>query len=77
MKLYNNVTNNDGLIHLSHNIENMIDQSSRNVIDLVDDKSVKSAINQMKPKKRDSTFDVTSDMYRHGPDIHSFFFIRM
>ena len=35
----------------------------------IDEKIVKSAVNCMKPNKRDSSFDVTSDMYIHGPNI--------
>ena len=50
-------------------IQDNIVQSSISVIDQIDVKTVKEAVLNMKPNKRDSVYDVTSDMYQHGPDI--------
>ena len=69
MKLYNNITNLNGLGDVSSEIEKKIDKSSLKAINRVDAACVKSAVHQMKASKRDSIFDVTSDMYLHGPDI--------
>ena len=69
MKLYNNVSDNDDIDLLTSKVEDKIDISSLDVVNRIDVSCVKSAVQQMKSKKRDSTYDVTSDMYKSGPDI--------
>ena len=38
------------------------------VIEKIDFKLIRKAVDAMKPNKRDANFDVTSDMYKNSPD---------
>ena len=69
MKLYINVTENDDLVNLEKDIQKQIDMSSVEVVKKIDKRVVKSAFDCIKPNKRDSSFDVMSDMYINAPDI--------
>ena len=69
-KLFNNVENEDSAHKdLIQSIQANIGQSSMNMVEQIDIKTVKDAVLNMKPNKRDSVFDVTSDMYQKSPDI--------
>ena len=59
----------DKLQPIVNQIEEKISNSALDSIKAVDEKIVKAAISNMKPAKRDCTFDVTSDMYQNAPDI--------
>ena len=69
MNLFNNVKGDEKLNLIESEIENKIDQSSYTEISDIKENIVRSAVNALKPDKRDSVFNVTSDMYQNSSDI--------
>ena len=69
-RLFNNIEDKDSeKDDLMLNIQENIHQSSLEVIKQIVVKTVKDAVLNLKLNKRDSVFDVTSEMYHHSPDI--------
>ena len=66
-RLFNNIDEDLGPLH--EKVSSLIGPSMVRKIQSVDCKTVRDAVRSMKPNKRDSVFDVTSDMYRNSPDI--------
>ena len=69
MNLFNNVKGDEKLNLIESEIKNKIDQSSYTEISDINENIVRSAVNALKPDKRDSVFNVTSDMYQNSSDI--------
>ena len=67
-KLYNNVDNGTEISSLSQYLNANINSDSLNLVEKVDINVIRSSVSSMKDNKRDSVFDVTSDMYKHSPD---------
>ena len=67
-KLYNNVAKSDSANGLYEMISGKLGPSSLDVVAAVDVKTVRTAIGSMKSSKSDSSYDVTSDLYRNSPD---------
>ena len=66
-KLYNNVDNGMKLDSIKNYIDQNIDITSSSYIHKIDDKLIRTALNKMKPNKKDSVFNTVSDCYKKWP----------